>query len=151
MTSDDAAAHAAIRNLVAYYAHLADGGRFEELVALFAADGELIAGEAPAARGADGLRGFFLGTGENLAVSRPKRILRHHITSHHIEAVEGTRARGAAYFMVLTERGLDHWGRYRDQYVCNDGVWRFQSRRARLDGFAADSWTAERRRGQSEP
>ncbi len=152
MTPDEVAAHAAIRNLVATYSHLADGGRFEELIALFAPDGELRAGDAPVARGPEGLRAFFTGTGESLGHSRPARVLRHHVTSHRIETVSGEQARGAAYFLVLTERGLDHWGRYRDEYVRIGDLWLFQSRRARLDGFAADSWTAARRRaGAGEP
>mgnify|MGYP000721056195 CR=1 FL=1 len=27
--------------------------------------------------------------------------------------------------IVVTERGPDHWGRYRDRYVCLDGRWLF--------------------------
>jgi len=59
-------------------------------------------------------------------------------------------ARGASYFFVFTDRGPDHWGRYRDEYVRRDGRWLFRYRRARLDGFAPGSWSAERRARQDD-
>ena len=67
-------------------------------------------------------------------------------TNHKIELEAPDRARGEAYFLVVTDRGVDHWGRYRDEYRRENERWRFAHRRAKLDGFAPDSWTAERRR-----
>jgi len=46
------------------------------------------------------------------------------------------------HFLVVTERGPDHWGRYRDRYVCRAGAWRFAHRRVRLEGYAPGSWAA---------
>jgi uncharacterized protein (TIGR02246 family) len=134
-----------IRDLVASYAHLADGGRFDALLELFAEDGVLQGGDAPAARGRAAIRAFLTGTGPDLTnVSRVK-LIRHHVSSVRIEVDGPDTARGASYFFVLTERGPDHWGRYRDEYVRRDGRWLFGHRRARLDGFAPGSWSAERR------
>jgi hypothetical protein len=42
-----------------------------------------------------------------------------------------------SYFFVITERGPDHWGRYRDELVRHDARWLFQHRVVRLDGRAA--------------
>jgi len=39
----------------------------------------------------------------------------------------------------VTERGPDHWGRYRDRLVVRDGRWLFAHRRARADGYAPGS------------
>jgi hypothetical protein len=66
-------------------------------------------------------------------------LIRHHVANLHIEVSGPLSASGAAYFFVVTERGPDHWGRYRDRYVCRDGDWRFAHRRVRLDGRAPDA------------
>jgi ketosteroid isomerase-like protein len=54
----ESAAREAIRELAARYAHCADGGRFDELAALFADDGVLaVAGREPLP-GRDAIRAF---------------------------------------------------------------------------------------------
>jgi ketosteroid isomerase-like protein len=139
------AAREAIRELVARYAHLADTGRFDELLELFAEDAVLEPGEAPAARGRDAIRAFLTGTGASLAAASGRPLIRHHVSNLRIDVHSPCAAEGSSYFFVVTERGPDHWGRYRDTYVNSGGRWRFASRRARLDGVAPGSWAAERR------
>ena len=134
-----------IRELVAAYAQLADGGRFDELLELFAEDGVLRGGDAAEARGRDAIRAFLAGTGSDLKDVTAAPLIRHHVSNLRIEVVSPDEARGTAYFFVVTDRGPDHWGRYRDQYVRRHGRWCFAYRRARLDGYAPGSWTAERR------
>jgi len=151
METWELAAREEIRDLVASYAHFADGGRFEDLVALFAEDAVLRAGDAPEVRGRDAIRAFLTGTGADLKGVTRAPLIRHHVSNLRIELDGPDRARGASYFFVVTERGPDHWGRYRDEYVREGGVWRFRHRRARLDGFAPGSWTAERRAAQTGP
>jgi hypothetical protein len=138
-----------IRDLVARYAHLADRGRFADLAALFTADGVLEPGEEPAAHGRAAIEAFLGGTGQDLAAARPLRLIRHYVANHRIEIDAPQRARGEAYFLVVTDRGVDHWGRYRDEYRREGDRWLFARRRARLDGFAPDSWSAERRRASA--
>ena len=48
----------------------------------------------------------------------------------------GEAARLAA---VLTDRGLDHWGRYVDEFIRVDGEWRIAHRRVSVDGRRPDS------------
>jgi len=134
-----------IRELVASYAHLADGGRFDGVVALFADDGVLRGGDTPEARGHDAIRAFLTGTGSDLKSVTSMQLIRHHVSNLRIELDGPDAARGTSYFFVVTDRGPDHWGRYRDEYVRRDGRWLFGYRRARLDGFAPGSWSAERR------
>jgi hypothetical protein len=134
-----------IRELVAAYAHLADSGRFDELLELFAEDGVLRGGEVPEARGRAAIRAFLTGTGSDLKSVTTVQLIRHHVSNRRIEVDAPDRARGTSYFFVVTDRGPDHWGRYRDEYVCRGGRWMFRHRRARLDGFAPGSWSAERR------
>jgi hypothetical protein len=56
------------------------------------------------------------------------------------------RARGRCYYAVLTDRGLDHWGRYVDEYRREGERWLFAKRRATVDGRAPGSWSEAIRR-----
>jgi 3-phenylpropionate/cinnamic acid dioxygenase small subunit len=127
-----------IRDLVAGYAHCADSGRFDELVALFAEDGVLETPDGQEHRGHDGIRDFLSGTKAQLAAAvLGAPLIRHHVSNLRIAVAGPDAATGAAYFFVITERGPDHWGRYRDRYVRIGGAWRFAHRRVRLDGREA--------------
>ncbi|MBV8949456.1 MAG: nuclear transport factor 2 family protein [Actinobacteria bacterium] len=140
------AAREEIRTLLATYAHGVDRGRFREVAELFVPDGILELGNRAAASGRDAIRAF-LGD-----VDAPERdtpslaYIRHHVSSIVIELHSRTSARAESYFFVLTDRGPDHWGRYRDDLVSQDGVWRFARRRARTDGAAPGSWAYRRGR-----
>jgi hypothetical protein len=128
-----------IRETIVRYAHLADRGRIDELVELFLEDATLEAGDAAPARGRAEIRAFFLGTGKRLAAATTRPLLRHHV-SNILVVLEGREAATAeSYFLAVTERGPDHWGRYRDRLVARDGRWLFQHRRARADGYAPRS------------
>jgi uncharacterized protein (TIGR02246 family) len=124
-----------IRDLVAAYAHNADSGRFDEMVALFADDGVLETPDGQEHRGRDVIRAFLTATKAQRAANvTGAALIRHHVSNLRIVVSGADAATGAAYFFVITERGPDHWGRYRDRYVCVDGQWRFAHRRVRLDG-----------------
>jgi hypothetical protein len=149
MTVDELVAREAIRELAAAYAHAADGGRFDALVALFTPDGALQVDDRDPLVGPDAIRGFVGGTQVSVqaTATATRGYIRHHVTSHTITIDGPDAAHGAAYFFVVTERGPDHWGRYRDLYVRRDGRWLFASRKVRVDGVASGSWAEERRRG----
>lgn len=134
-----------IRDLVAAYAHAADSGRFNELVALFADDGVLETPDGQAHRGRAAIHAFLTGTKTDLAAAATTPLIRHHVSNLHIATVGPDEATGAAYFLVVTQHGPDHWGRYRDRYIQRDGQWRFAHRRVRLEGWTPDSWAAQRR------
>jgi len=135
-----------IRELVAGYAHCADRGRFDELVELFATDGVLQTPDGAEHGGREAIRAFLGGTKESLAGATRGALIRHHVSNLRIEVGGPSAATGAAYFLVVTERGPDHWGRYRDRYAADaEGIWRFAHRRVRLDGWAPGSWVGERR------
>src|SRR5437879_10116710 len=114
------AAREQIRETVARYAHLVDTGRLDELVALFAEDGTLEAGDRPPAHGRAAIRNLFLDTGHRLAAAASP-LIRHHVSNVMIEVGDAASANAVSYFLVITERGPDHWGRYRDRFVCRDG------------------------------
>ena len=70
-----------IRDLVAAYAHCADGGRFDELVALFATDGVLETPDGQMHRGRAAIRAFLGGTKTDLASATTAGWIRHHVSS----------------------------------------------------------------------
>lgn len=138
-------AREAIRDLVAAYAHYADSGRFDDFASLFALAGVLeIRGEEPV-HDRNAIRAFIGGVGAQLASTTTTPIIRHHVSNLMIEVVSPTEARGACYFLAVTEHGVDHWGRYRDRYVLDpaDG-WCFEHRLVRTDGTAPGGWAASR-------
>jgi 3-phenylpropionate/cinnamic acid dioxygenase small subunit len=135
-----------IRETITRYAHCVDGGRFDELVELFTAGGVLEVEGEPAHRGREAIRAFVTGTGRDLAAGTGAPRIRHHVSNVLIELAGPDRARARCYFLAVTDRGVDHWGRYRDDLVRADDVWRFAHRHVRTDGAAAGSWVEERRR-----
>ena len=128
-----------IRDLVASYAHLADGGRFDALLELFAEDGVLQGGDAPEARGRAAIRAFLTGTGTDLKDVARVKLIRHHVSSVRIEVESKQLGFAWAYFLVLGRHGLDHWGRYADELVPVGDRWLLRRRRVSVDGAARAS------------
>jgi uncharacterized protein (TIGR02246 family) len=138
------AAREAIRETVAAYAHCADSGRFDEFAGLFAVDGVLaVHGQDPVA-GRNAIRAYLGGVGTDLARDTTVPLIRHHVSNLRIEVVSPTEARGACYFLAVTERGVDHWGRYRDHYVPDGDRWLFAHRLVRTDGTTPGGCAAGR-------
>jgi hypothetical protein len=145
MAPAEAAAREEIRELVARYAQYADRGRFDDLVALFIADGVLCIDDREPLHGRAAIRAFLDATAAGLRGSGSPALIRHHVTTLTIDVTGADTATGAAYFLVVSGAGPDHWGLYRDRYVRLDGAWRFAERRVRVEGFAPGSAAARRR------
>ena len=138
-------ARESIRDLAARYNANGDAGRIDQVMALFAEDALLeIAGERTC-RGHGEIRAFFDAVVRGDGGRKKIRVLRHLIATHQIDLVDEGEARGRCYFAVLTEDGLDHWGRYRDRYRCIDGHWLFQERSVTLDGAVEGGWVGKDR------
>jgi len=133
-----------IRETIARYAHCADTGRFADLVELFTDDGVLeIDGRLPLT-GRSAIAGFLGSTKASLASTLGRPFIRHHVSSLTIEVDTPETARAASYFLAITERGPDHWGRYRDQLRAVGDRWLLEHRRVRPDGHSERSWRASR-------
>ena len=130
-------ARESIRHLVAGYAHAADRGRFEEVATLFGSQGVLELPDGRVLQGRDAIRAFLVDTAAAMKPANAPTVVRHHVASHRIAVQGPDAADGYAYFLVVTARGPDHWGRYVDHYTRDDdGEWRFARRRVRVDGRA---------------
>ena len=126
------------RDLVARYNANGDTGRFDAVLDLFAPDAvmELPGGELY--EGTDQIITIFTKSQsdvKNLTNPGVKPMLRHFTASHQIDVIDEDHAKGRCYYQVLMGTGLDHWGRYIDEYERRDGRWLFSRRRVTLDGW----------------
>jgi hypothetical protein len=147
VTPEEALARASIRvTQNAYHAH-AERGRGDLVSELFTADGVLEFSDQTH-EGRPAIAAALQGVGRTPPVERPEApqdaprapfLLRHHLTTSHVEFVSDTEARGWSYFLVISRIGLDHAGRYIDTYVAEGDQWRFAKRRVSLDWKAENS------------
>lgn len=143
MNIDEVIAREAIRDTVHRYNANGDSGRFEQVMALFAPDAEMdIVGDR-VYRGHAEILSIFTGTVDRLSdaatQASPKRV-RHFVGTHQIDMIDAEHAKGRVYVQVLTDIGLDHWGRYIDDYVRLDGEWLIARRVVDIDGYAPISY-----------
>ncbi len=127
-----------IRDTVARYNHAGDRGRFDEMVECFTPDGVLVIHGEHEHRGRDAMRAFFAGVGGSATPGLTQ--LRHCVTNLVIDLDGPEVARTSAYFQVITDVGLDHWGRYRDRLVPHGDRWLLAERSVRTDGYAEGSF-----------
>ena len=134
------AARESIRDLVARYNANGDAGRFDPMLELFAEDATL---EFPGGvhRGRAAIRALFEGVGERTGAGKAAAFIRHFTATHQIDLVSETEARGRCYYAGLTERGLDHWGRYVDEYRRIEGRWLFWRRKVTVDAGVPGGWS----------
>ncbi|MBW2241115.1 MAG: nuclear transport factor 2 family protein [Deltaproteobacteria bacterium] len=134
-------ARESIRDLVARYNANGDSGRFGPMLELFA-EGATLELEGSTCRGRAEIRGMFEGVAANTGqgASAKAAFIRHFTATHQIDLQNPDEATGRCYFAVLTDRGLDHWGRYLDTYRRIDGAWRFWHRRVILDARVPGGW-----------
>ncbi len=152
MTLDEVLAREGIRDLVARYNSCGDTGKFDRLWELFAVDSVMEVGPAHGERttytGLEEVKQIFTGAQDRVqaqAEAAAPTYIRHFTATHQIDLIDANHATGRCYFAVIIGAvsgpgGLDHWGRYIDEYVRLDGAWRFQRRRVYVDGRIESSW-----------
>jgi hypothetical protein len=134
-----------VRHLVASYTWAGDRGRTAEVAECFTADGVLDVGDrggrwegrAEIARQLDAVVERIAASG-----STPTPV-HHHVSSVLISDVTDRSASVRSYFVVMSDAGVDHWGRYLDRVVLDGDRWRFAERRVVVDGAAPGSRVVE--------
>ena len=138
-------ARESIRDLVARYNANGDTGRFDQVVELFAPDAVMDV-DGTVYEGREQIRTIFTSAAGSLKEHAEERsgplYLRHNTSTLQIDVESETFARGRCYYFVIMAHGLDHWGRYIDEYAPVDGRWLFTKRREILDGSVEGSWAA---------
>jgi SnoaL-like domain len=132
-----------IRDSLALYNWSGDAFRLPELASAFGPDGALeIRGREPL-HGREDIVAFLsgVGAGAHGEARQAKandglttRIVRHNVTNIRFLELSKQQALVACYFTVLTEIGLDHYGRYRDIFVPDGDAWLIKHR------FVSTDW-----------
>ena len=140
METWELAVRESVRQSLADYTAATDRFDLAALAACFCTDGvlEFTGGSEPLTGPAaieSGLAAAMAGPPSRKAPT----YVRHHVSSVRFESVGRDNVRVSSYFAVLTDVGLDHWGRYRDVLASCQGRWLFAHRRITVDGFAAES------------
>lgn len=128
-----------IRDLVARYNANGDTGRFAQVRELFTNDAVMRIEPDQEYVGIDAIMTIFTGTSSNTAAANALTHVRHFTSTHQIDLEDDSHASGRLYFAVLTDVGLDHWGRYVDRYVRTVEGWRFARRSVSVDGWSDSS------------
>ncbi len=135
-----------IRGVVARYNANGDSGRFEAVLELFTDDAR-----SSSARTDRQSRTKAFMASPNFSQrpdGRGSRLPRHEVPCpmsvislprNRSNIDDAGHARDRSYVAVVMAHGLDHWGRYIDEYVRQDGRWLISYRRAVTDGRAAGS------------
>ena len=76
-------------------------------------------------------------------------MLRHFTATLQIDVESETFARARCYYQVVMTDGLDHWGRYLDEFGVVEGHWLFTRRREVLDGAVPGGWAASQEPSRS--
>ena len=152
-------ARESIRDCIARYNANGDSGRIDQMVAVFAPDGVMeTAGQRYEGRAA--IHAFMSSvvsagkpdapdvgddarrrtpTEEWIARGRTP-FIRHFTGTTQIDVLSPTEARARSYYLFLTVHGLDHWGRYLDEFAPVDGHWLITHRREITDAAFAGGW-----------
>ncbi len=139
MELEELFARESIRDLVARYNAYGDTGRIDALLELFEETAVVEVVSQQIYCGRDEIRGLFAGAVGD-AEAPTTRILRHFTATHQIDVRGGGEASGRCYFVVFTDQGVDHWGRYVDEYGTAAGDWRFRRRRVHVEGQVPGGW-----------
>jgi hypothetical protein len=135
-----------VRDTLARYNWSGDAARLDELAQSFCEDGvlELRGNDPVRGRAAivDMLGGVVAAPNVTTQESGVKRIVRHNVTNIRFTDVRQDEVRVACYFTVVTEIGLDHYGRYRDVFVLVDDDWLISHRFVSTDWIAPHSTMA---------
>jgi hypothetical protein len=148
-------ARESIRDRIARWNANGDAGRFDQMVMVLARDVEFQAAGADVLHSRDEVLAFLGGIGDRRAgesrAPRPngryvpeggRPSLRHYTSTIQIDFESETCAHVRSYYAVLSSYGLDHWGRYLDEFHPVDGEWLITKRTITTEGVDPEGWAA---------
>lgn len=132
-----------VRDTIARYTHAGDRFRLEVLAGCFMEEGVLeIKGREPA-RGRAAIVRMLSDTGKTDAPPAPGFFVRHFVANVAFDQVAPDRIDASSYFMVVTDQGPDHWGRYRDVFRPVGEHWLLEHRLVAIDAMREGGWQAQ--------
>ena len=150
-------ARESIRDRIARWNANGDAGRFADMVQVLAPEVEFTPTPDVVVHGRDAVLEY-LGRLPTSAAPDPtgryvpdggRPSLRHFTSTIQIDLVSEHVARVRSYYQVVSSTGLDHWGRYLDEFGVVDGEWLITRRTITTEGVDPDGWAA--RLGGGEP
>ena len=149
-------ARESIRDRIARWNSNGDAGRMDQMVLVLAPDVEFQAAESEVLRGRDAVLAFLTGVkGDKAESAQPatprtgrylppgkRPSIRHYTSNPTIDLESETRAQVRTYYAVLSSFGLDHWGRYLDEFGVVDGEWLITKRTVTTEGVDPEGWAA---------
>jgi hypothetical protein len=129
-----------IRDCIARYNAHGDAGRLAEMMDVFTDDavmeieGEPTQGKEAIAATMTSAGREFVAFAKAAGTPRGLPILRHYTSTLDLSVQSPTEAKASLYYFVFMQHGLDHWGRYVDDYRLVDGHWRIAHRREWMEG-----------------
>jgi len=148
-------ARESVRDLIARYNANGDSGRIDQMVEVFAPDAVFEALDFRL-EGREAIRDFMNGVSRNAAAPQErvpdtpavadwkargnKPMLRHITGTTQIDVIDERTVKARSYYYVIVAHGLDHWGRYLDEYGLVDGEWRITHRKEHTDGVFEGGW-----------
>ncbi len=125
-----------VRDTLARYTWSGDAGKLEELARAFTPDGVLEVRGEPPLQGRQAIVGWLGGVSATPPAPGTTRIVRHNLANIRFTGITRERIEVSSYFTVVTEIGLDHYGRYRDVLVPAETEWLIAHR------FVSTDWSA---------
>jgi hypothetical protein len=151
-------ARESIRDCIARWNYNGDARHMDQMVLVLAPDVEFQAAESEVLHGREAVLGFLTGVrdGGDDASADPRPApndgrylpagtnpsIRHFTSNPRITFESETRAQVRTYYSVLSSFGLDHWGRYIDEFGVVDGEWLITKRVITTDGVDPEGWAA---------
>lgn len=152
-------ARESIRDCIARYNANGDSGRIDQMVEVFAPDG-VMETHGQRYEGRETIHAFMSAVVERSRPDSPPSdpsettptqewiargrspFIRHFTSTTQIDVLSETSARARSYYLFLTVHGLDHWGRYLDEFRLVEGRWLISHRREITDAAFAGGWGA---------
>ena len=132
-----------IRDTLARYNWSGDAGRLDGLAETFCTDGVLEVRGLEPLRGRTEIASFLSGvTGTVANHTDVKPVVRHNVANVLFTGLTPDQAQVSSYFTVVTNIGLDHFGRYRDTFVPDGDTWLIKHRKVSTDWAATNSTMA---------
>lgn len=130
-----AQAYVDIMHSMSIYQVWLDDGQFDRVRDAFAEDAVLELSNHTRLEGRDTICGTLGRRREQRmqGIDQSRVFQRHNLTTRLIEVTGPERATGISYFTVTTEIGVDHYGRYFDEFALRDGRWVISYRRIQVD------------------
>jgi hypothetical protein len=125
-----------VRHTISSYTFGGDRGRLDELAAAFAPDGILQIEQDDVSAGRVAI---IERLSQVVEMDRHPTHMHHRVTGIHFRSVTPREIEVSSYFLVITDIGADHWGRYRDRFVPVDDRWLIAHRQVTTDGYAEAS------------